>query len=175
MQTMSKTFRALLAAAALCVAQVGAAQTANADTVKAFLNASGISAQYTQTLQTMAKPLGNVMRTSLGNVSQGKSLNPAQLKVQEIYSAKIMDSLLKEFTYEKIEPELIKLYAQSFTQKELEDAVVFYNTPSGKALATKQAPLSEKLSKIGESHAMQQMPKLLPLIGEYMLEVDKLK
>ena len=68
----------------------------------------------------------------------------------------ILRDFLREYlSYDKLKPELVKLYAEAFTTDEIAQLKVFYGTPIGKKLMEKQPQLIRKGTELGE-RAMQQ-------------------
>lgn len=71
-------------------------------------------------------------------------------QLQEKFTQVITDRL----DWNKLKPAFIKLYADTFTDEELDGMVAFYKSPAGKAVLAKMPQLSPKTVKIAQD-AMQ--------------------
>lgn len=110
----------------------------------------------------MEQLMGNMIhQMAPAIVEQSRKRNP-QLSAADAQAisdamAAAMDDLMKKVTERSI-----PLYASTFTEKELQDLVNFYDTPSGKALLAKMPVL---MSKMG--------PMMTELMPEMMADVNK--
>lgn len=70
----------------------------------------------------------------------------------------VIDAWIRRYmTWEAVEPEMVELYAQTFSEPEMRELVAFYGTPVGKKTARAMPQLTEKGmvigQRIGQAHA----------------------
>jgi hypothetical protein len=62
--------------------------------------------------------------------------------------------------WQKLKPEYVKLYAEVFTEEEIEGMVAFYKTPAGHAMIEKMPALLSKSMEIGQRQMAGIMPEI---------------
>jgi uncharacterized protein len=79
----------------------------------------------------------------------------------------VMRSFLKKhMSYETLKGDLLKLYADNFTESELKDLTAFYKTPLGKKMLEKQPVLMKAASELGARKVQENAAELRMLIEE---------
>ncbi len=79
----------------------------------------------------------------------------------------VMEAFFRKYMgWEAIEPELKKLYMQSFTKEEINAMIVFYRTPAGKKAATLTPVLMERGAEMGRRMVQKHLPELATMIEE---------
>lgn len=92
------------------------------------------------------KDFGKMVEQSMQNtVKQMSSEQQQQFKKN---LAQIEQLVQEEMSWEKIKPQYIHIYRDTYTQKEVNDLIHFYQTPSGQSFIKKQPQLIEKSSQI---------------------------
>jgi hypothetical protein len=90
-----------------------------------------------------------------GVVEQAKILflqqNPALAKDLNEVAAKIRTDLQPRFS--EINDEVAKLYASNFTEQELKDILIFYQSPAGKKLLTAQTQVIDSSMNFAQTWA----------------------
>ena len=90
--------------------------------------------------------------------------NPALAPFKDI----MKDFFIKYSDYEKIKPEILSLYAEAFSAKELSQIVAFYKTPAGKKLISSMPELMKEVSKIGSARMQANIGELQAAIQAEM-------
>lgn len=80
------------------------------------------------------------------------------------------DLLYAGLSWDSLKEEYIALYAETFTEEELEGIIAFSKSPLGKKMAEKSPLLMQKSMEIGRQHAQQVMPEVQQAIQDYMKE-----
>ena len=88
--------------------------------------------------------------------------NPALTPYREI----MMKFINKHMSYNSLKPELIELYAESFTAQELRDLTAFYQTPTGQKAIQKMPELMSKGGQIGAMRIQSNIPELQQMIKQ---------
>ena len=68
---------------------------------------------------------------------QGKPVTPDIQKILDSGHEKALAVMKEEMSWEKLEPLYIRIYKASFSQKEVDDMLAFYQTPGGQAVIQK--------------------------------------
>ncbi len=114
-------------------------------------------------LLTMGSPKtidDNLQQMLTMQMEQVPAMKAAELEVRSFFS--------KYMNWDAIKGDLIKLYMDEFTEKELKDMNTFYQTPTGKKLATKQSTITMKSAQIGQAKVEPHMMELQQAIQQKM-------
>lgn len=93
---------------------------------------------------------------------------PDHLPKIQAMQKKIKDLMLTEMGWTKIEPEFVRIYAESFTTEELKAITQLLDTPTGRMMIEKELLLMPKSMEISQKLAMQVMPKIQQLVMQEM-------
>jgi len=101
-------------------------------------------------------------------------LKQASTNVPDDKRAKFMEVMKtfmdKYFNWEIIKDQLAALYAKEFTEKELKDLTVFYNSPLGKKINEKQPLLYQKGAEISQQAVQSHQVELQQMMQEAFKE-----
>jgi hypothetical protein len=95
--------------------------------------------------------------------------NPAM----EPYRDVMLTWMRKYVTYEALEPKLIDLYTESFTEAELRELIAFYKTPVGHKALEKLPELMQKGALMGTELAQQHTDELRTMLQARQDELEK--
>lgn len=76
------------------------------------------------------------------------------------YQQEMVDLLKKTFSWEKIEPELKKIYSETYTIEELKGLIKFFQSPIGKKFTLKEPQMQQKVMEVFQKMYSTIMPKL---------------
>lgn len=104
-----------------------------------------------------------------------KRLNIPNAESEKVASLqeKIMSIVTGALSWEKIREDYISLYAEIFTEEELEGILAFYKSPVGKKFIEKQPELMEKSMQINQKQMEILMPKLQELTQDAIKSYQK--
>lgn len=88
-----------------------------------------------------------------------------QEKVRK-FQNEIFDIYEKEFSWEKLKDDYIKIYAGTFNEKELQGLVDFYNSPLGKKIIAKQPELMRQSMQVMQKQLRVIIPKIKQKVEE---------
>jgi len=80
------------------------------------------------------------------------------------------DFLQKYMSWEALENEMVMMYAEAFTESEIEKMTEFYMTPVGKKSLRLMPELMAKSGEIAQRRVQAHMPELTRAIQEKMME-----
>ncbi len=158
--------RAGLAVVVTLLAQTCATgqQQASAVKVEEFFKLTQIEKALGDSMeQTMEMIKSSVVQETLGL----KSATPEQAKQLEDFQAKVARLLTNAFSWEKVKPDFIKLYAETYTDKEMDDILSFYRSASGQAMVIKGIALMPKTAAISQKRLTAIQPELQRLMREF--------
>lgn len=141
------------------------AQQASKESVKELLKVT----KSEQLIDQSSQYVHQIMASSIEQTTQGQELNAKQKKAIENFNQDITNIVKQDFTWAKLEPEMIQLYVEEFTQEEINGMLEFYKTPIGQSTINKLPIVMEKSMKIGQ----QQMGELTPKIMQASKKLAK--
>jgi uncharacterized protein len=148
---------ALVALLALSAAQPLFAQNVppTEDSVRHLLDLVQTHRILDQALSTMDEYMQKAMEQA--RQEQGQTLNAKQQQIVDQFRTDMVSAIKDELAWSNIEPDYVSAYVKTFSQKEINDMIAFYSSPSGQSVANKLPLVSQQMTA-----DMQQ--KMLPLI-----------
>ena len=97
---------------------------------------------------------------------------PADKKAAlESYQAKAHTALDKAVGWDKLKPELVKIYTTNFTEPELKDLIAFYESPLGKKVLEKMPTLTAQSAQLTQSRLEAAVPEVNKLLADMTSEL----
>lgn len=94
------------------------------------------------------------------------SMTPEQKKIVTDYQAKAMQIVIDSMGWKAMEPQFVTLYAQNFTEDEIDGMVTFYKSPTGQAVLNKMPQLMSSAMQLTQSRMVDVQPKLKALMED---------
>jgi hypothetical protein len=92
--------------------------------------------------------------------------SPEQLaKAREIQN-KVLDLVKARISWEKMRPQYVKLYSETFSDEEISGMLGFYQSPAGRAMLAKMPTLTTKIMEVAQGEMKDVMPELQRIIRE---------
>lgn len=108
----------------------------------------------------------------MNKLLEGKSLNARQTEIMGKSRARMVETLTGMLSWDVMEPVFLKVYAETFTQKEIDAMTAFYSSPTGHSVIEKM-PLVMQNSMVAMK---KQMDSVLPRIQQIAKETaDEIK
>ncbi|XHR30217.1 MAG: DUF2059 domain-containing protein [Chthoniobacteraceae bacterium] len=107
-----------------------------------------------QMKQMMPRITANAMKQA-GSTNSEKT---TQIQV------KAMEIVQQSMSWDKMKPEITKIYAETFTPADTKDLIAFYKSPAGQNFLNKQPEIGTKTMAITQQKAMAVMPKIQELV-----------
>ncbi len=104
--------------------------------------------------------LEQAVRNSINQSLQGRTLTPQGQKVIEKFSADAGVIIRKEINWADLKGAYMKLYAETFTQEEVDGLLAFYRSPAGVALLEKMPQVTQKSAAITQQRIGPLVEKL---------------
>ena len=109
-------------------------------------------AQYDRMLKTVLDQMKNMQAGQLAQMSATGEDRERQEAVQR----KTMALIAERMSFDKFKPIYVKVYAETFTEEEIDGVLGFYKSPAGKAMVEKM-PLM--------------MARMMPLMQQWMADI----
>lgn len=127
------------------------------------------------TLDAMYASMEQLMRQSMQQATLGKTLTPQQQQVIDTVPAKFMAVMRAELMWDKLKPQLVQLYRETFEQEEIDGLAAFYRSPTGQAFITKTPVLMQKSMAISQAQLQTVFPKMKAAIDQAVAEAKLTK
>ena len=96
----------------------------------------------------------------------------AKKALLESYQAKANAVLEQAVGWNKIKPDLIKLYTTNFSEAELKGLIEFYQSPLGKKVMEKMPALSQQSAQMTQGHLEKAVPQVNKLLAEMLAQIE---
>jgi uncharacterized protein len=145
------------------VSAVRADEAARAAKAEEYLRVSHTEQMLSQSMSTM------LTQTKSGMLQQmfGVTLTPEQTKASEELQDKLAVILTNALSWEKLKPLYIKVYADAFTEEELDGIIAFYKSPAGQAMIAKTPALMTKSAELVQQQMATAMPEIQKLMKDF--------
>ena len=111
--------------------------------------------------ESMKQTLEQVKSMQAAQISQ--TLPPAARDSTAEVQSKIMAVIANRFSFEKVKPLMISMYAEIFDEAEIDGIVAFYQSPAGKAFLEKMPQMMQRM-----------MPMIQQLMADVQPEIQKI-
>lgn len=89
----------------------------------------------------------------------------------ESYQAKANTALDKAVGWDKLKPDMVKLYTSHFNEQELKDLIAFYESPLGKKVLQKMPTLTARSAELTQSKLESAVPEVNKLLADMSSEL----
>jgi len=110
-------------------------------------------------LDRMRSAMEQQVQATAKNAPGTEQMTPEKKKMQQEFVDNSMKVVDENFGWTVLEPAYVKLYADSYTEAELDGILAFYKSPAGQALLTKTPELSAGVMQIVHGHMGDFQPK----------------
>lgn len=149
----------LLAGFLVCgsaAADTAASQPPSAASIKDMLQV--MHAQ--QTVDAMQAQVDGMLRKSTEQALQGRPVDAGEQKILDGQTSRISALMKNQLSWNVMEPIYVDIYTKNFTQKEVDDTIAFYKTPSGQAMMAKMPVVMGQAMQIAQSKIASMVPQL---------------
>ena len=158
--------RLIAGALVLLACSVGAHAAASPESVERLLQLMQVQSQIEMVYSQTMPAAQNAMRQSLGSRADAaeaeRAFNAAMPRVDAI--------LREELSWAKLKPGFVAIYADTFTQQEVDGLIAFYEGPVGKALVAKTPQLTQRSFQMMQQRMGPTMQRVMQVARE---EVEK--
>ena len=116
-----------------------------------------------------------LMRQGALQGTQGRAMTPEKQRVLDSMIPRMVAVMRQEFNWERLKPQYIQLYRDTFEQEELDGLIAFYKSPAGQAYVDKMPVVLQKSIAISQSIMQSLMPKMMAEVKDAMAEAKTAK
>jgi hypothetical protein len=120
----------------------------------------------------MFSQLDSVMEQSMKQAMGTATFTPQRQEIFARMRQKILTIVRDEMTWESIEPAVITIYKEAFTEEEVKELLKFYRSKAGQALIGKMPIVMQKSMKMNQDLMQKILPRILEIQTEVMKELD---
>jgi len=92
--------------------------------------------------------------------------SPEQVAQARQVQTKIMDLVKARISWEKMRPQYVKLYAETFSDEEISGMLAFYGSQAGRAMLEKMPALVTKIMGVAQAQMKDILPEIQRIIRE---------
>lgn len=122
-----------------------------------------VSKMSNQIVAAVQKQMDSTMHSMPGM----DQLTPDQSRVLNEYQTKIMALVNNSVSWKVLEPDMVDLYASTYSESEIEGILAFYKGPVGQAMLAKSPELTQKSMQISRTRLSALQPKITDLMNEF--------
>jgi uncharacterized protein len=111
-------------------------------------------------IDTMMNQVQSTTKANMSRAFAGKELNEQQQQILSDSQTRIFDVVRQELNWKEIEPGMIEVYRDTFTQKEVDGMMKFYSSPTGKAVLDKMPQTMTAMMTRMQARMQNIVPKL---------------
>src|SRR5579871_1982565 len=152
-----KTAALVIPALLVSVLNAGAQQLTKEAKIQRLLDVMNADAMIDQMLE-------QIKAMTASQVPPGTTLEQAA-KAREIQS-KILDLVKARISWEKMRPQYVRLYGETFSDEEISGMLAFYESPSGRAMLAKMPALVTKVMEVAQAQMKDLLPEIQRVIRE---------
>jgi uncharacterized protein len=157
-----KTVAAVLCLVLLPLAALAA--PASVESIERFLKLT----EAQKNLEAAQQYSEQMMKESLREQNQRRTLSPdAQNRMRDAME-KSAKAMREEMSWANMKPMMVRIYAESFTQEEMDGLIAFYESPAGKAFTKKMPMVMEKSMMLMQERAGPMMQRMESAMREAM-------
>lgn len=151
---------------------VGAQQTVvpTEESVRELIAITGLRAQ----LNGALRQVHEMVERGTRSMSQGRPASDQAQSIIDTMKQKSADLIAEEFSWEEMEPLYLAAYRELFTQNEIDDMLVFYRSPSGRAMVEKLPRITQITSAAIQKRMGQVMQQLQKIQNDAQIELNTL-
>lgn len=141
-----------------CAVQVRADDVSKTAKIEELMQA----AQYDRMLKSMLDQMKSMQASQLAQMNT-PGMDPERL---EAIQSKTMALIAERLSFDKLKPIYIKVYAETFTEEEIDGVLAFYKSPAGKALLEKMPQLMARTMPMIQQLMADLKPDLEKIVSE---------
>lgn len=124
-------------------------------------------------MDAMVDTMYSQMLPMMKNMSSQMGVTAEEQEVFDKYYESMTVVLRQEMSWAKMEPAVIKIYNENFSEQEITDMLAFYKTDTGKSILKKMPKVSQESMMLGQSLAQAAMPKIKEVASQLAQALDE--
>ena len=113
-----------------------------------------------------------IVDSTLKPMLMREKTTPEQTAFVDSFLMKYKKIIRDELSWEKMMPSYIRIYRETFTEKELNDLIAFYESPTGKMFVKKTPVILEKTSSVMQQKMVSILSRMNAMLEESMKQMS---
>ena len=122
-------------------------------------------------LEGMQAQVGSMLDAAMQQSLNGKTPTPAQAEIIANMKIKFVNLIQRQLAWEKLQPQYLQLYRETFTEEEVDGMLAFYKTPAGQAVINKMPLLTQRIMVDTQKNISALGPQLQQIRNEFAKEL----
>jgi uncharacterized protein len=114
-------------------------------------------------IDTMTAQIGQIMHSSIQQSLKGQKLNAEQQQILADMETELAGMVKQFLKWSELEPQMIAVYRQSFSQQEIDGMQSFYRSSTGQAVIEKLPIAMQNMMQVTMRRVGDMQPKLAQL------------
>ena len=128
-----------------------------------------------RTMSDMMAAIRTQVSHALQSTPGMDQITPEQRKLMDTYQAQINKLVDDAMSWKVLGPQYADLYAQTYTEEEIDGILAFYQSPAGKAMVAKTPELTTKSLAISQQMMADLQPKMSALVQQFIQQMNDLE
>jgi len=128
-----------------------------------------VDTQADKTLTSIQQQIDSMMQNTLQQATQGQPVSPDQQKILDAFRQKSTAALKEQLDYDNLKSTFVQIYAESFSQDEVDQLIAFYEGPTGKMFVAKMPIVMQRSMTLMQ----QKMAPMLQIIQQAAKEMKE--
>ena len=108
----------------------------------------------------------------LQGMAEQLNVTPDKRPIFDRYMVKMVDAMKEEMTWEKMEPHMIGVYVEIFSEDEIDELIVFYKSPLGQKLIDRMPEIAEASFLVTQEMMKGFYPRMREIQAELRAELQ---
>ncbi|THB66291.1 MAG: DUF2059 domain-containing protein [Gammaproteobacteria bacterium] len=126
-------------------------------------------------VESMMDSMYSQIENQINSMAQSMGIKKSEMAVFQRYQTKMFALMKKEMTWQKMKDPMIDLYMKHFTEKELQDTLVYYQSESGQSMMRKMPAIMKDSMEISMGMVKEFLPKMQKLNQEMANDLEKMR
>jgi hypothetical protein len=123
-------------------------------------------------MEQITKTIMDQTQTMIGGMADTQ-ITPAQKKMMDDYKDRLYKLVMDTMGWKAIEPEYVEMYANTYSEEEIDGILAFYNSPAGRAMMARTPELMQKSTALSQQKMAEIQPKMKALMDQMMKDMTE--
>lgn len=114
-------------------------------------------------MDSMVDQMYSQMEAMMQNMSTQMGVQPSEQEIFDDYYSQMVLIMNEEMSWAKMEPLIVNIYDNNFTEEEINDILAFYKTETGQSLLLKMPAVMQESMQISQTLMQASIPKIQEL------------
>jgi len=98
--------------------------------------------------------------------AQTPNASPQQLAQAQEFQSKLMGLVKSRVSWEKMRPEFVRIYSETYSDDEINGMLAFFQSPAGRGFLGKSPVITQKVMAFSQSQLGDLMPEIQRMVKE---------